>query len=152
MKNYNSPLAAKVDAVNSANAELNRIVPLLREVIKPFYGQKVYTAQGEMTAKLKKAIAQIAIGEGFSTYWPHEGCIVVKTSRVHAGIAHYAEAYSYIFTKSFDGLCAPVQREFSPYKTDYSEEKIKETKEKLEKAQKVVSDLESEISPFSRYY
>lgn len=145
-----SALAAKVAAFNRAHTEVNRLAPLYRAAVAPFFGKKVTTAQGDYTAAIRKVFP--VVGEGVQVHSPHKGCFVVKTCEHYGDHACvYAEPYFYAFTLDREGNAQPLAHEWEPLRTDYTEEKVIELRKVAETAREAARAAESALAPFGEY-
>ena len=148
MKNHSSALAAKVAAVNAANAEVNRLAPLYRALFAEYIGQKVTKADGSLLAKIQARLPASSL----QVFSPHVGCFVVKTYEQSNGIAYYAEPYFYAFTVNRQtGFAEALQWDFEPYRADYTPEAIQALRQKTAAAEKAFDDAKSELGTFGMY-
>lgn len=161
MKNtaHSSALAAKVAAYNRVGQVANEIAPALFAAIAPFYGQKVLKADGVLTQKVRDALNPFLPTRGaFPSFdvWLSSGrgyslTVTVKTCETFNGNAFYAEATIYLakitgtIAEQWDG--AP----FSPFRTDYNADTVRELRKAYEVARKAANEAESALFPFGEY-
>ena len=175
---FENALTAKVAARNRLNKILNEFHAEMIEAFRPFLGQKIIKAtDGAFVAKVKEIENNIAEkyrgpknADGFrSSFLPH----------IYVSISDYSFRYVIRVDNSYptffmDGRSSgsgTVSAEESCYigdlqggqiltklydanttrRTDFSAEKVIETRERLTKAKKVVSDIEGELSGFGEY-
>lgn len=158
MKKHTSPLAAKVAAVNSANAYANALFPLLSAALAPFMGQQVEKVAGGLLEKVKRALPVFTAPadspslqvyrypSGYSLTW------VVKTRELygpHSCVYHETSVFIANLrngvAEKWDG--AP----FEPLRTDYTEAEVCALREANTAAKKAASDAASALFPFGEF-
>lgn len=160
MKIYDNPLAAKVAARNEVNALANASFAPAIEALQPFVGQKVCKVDGSLLEKVKKALppaihandAEVhtwySTGHGYSLVLNVKTCTSARTNGNYQ-IAHYAETDLYLGHLQ-DGVLTGLY-DAPSYRTDYSEEFVREARLEAERAKKAASEAESKIHYFGLY-
>lgn len=160
MKIHNSALAAKVAAQNEANQTVNTYAPMVIEALRPFVGQKVLKANGELLEKVKSKIPEMpnygnnkdvncyaSSGRGYSI------TINAKTCHGHPRkdytAAHYAEAMTWCAELS-GGILTKLCN-FQPLKTSWTEEEVTNARHALEKAKDEMSKAQSALGEFGTF-
>jgi hypothetical protein len=149
-------LAAFVLATKAAHKYANELHPLLYEAVKPFVGSKVLTADGSLTAKLKKAlpemphsvalrVSRLSHNSGF----PHELAFVVKTCQLipESEGCLYDEECVYVGNLSngvLTDMCHPV----TDRKCDYRLEEIEAQQAEVKRLKKLYEEAKSNLYPF----
>ena len=143
-------LAAKVAATNRANKNAIALYAAFSAAAKPFIGQKIFKADGELTAKFKAALPALP----FYFYQSRSNYSLLYIAKESESIAGdcgciYAESYAYIASVTLGTL---VQLHDAPnLRTDYTVEEIAKLREEIEKAEEIVSKLKSKLNPFGMY-
>lgn len=165
MRIYDSELSAKVAARNEVNALANRSFPDAVEALRPFIGQKVCKVDGSLMEKIKKALPPTMSANGseahswYSTGHGYNLVLNVKTAACSKGkgwtqsnqyqTAHYAESTVYLAHLS-NGVLTGLY-DAPNFKTDYSEEFVRDARQEVERADKARRAAESKIHHFGLY-
>jgi hypothetical protein len=144
-------LSSRVKAVNAANANAIALYKAFSVVAEKFIGQKIFKADGDLTAKFKAALPNlpfffykynsgyslvfvtkecVSYGEGFS------GCVYEEASSYVAQIEHG------VLMKLYD---APNLR------TDFTAEEILSLRKQAEDAKELARQAESKLCGFGLY-
>lgn len=153
---HKSALDAKVAAVNNANRYVIEIYPKLREIFKPFVGQRVVKADGYLFAKIDKLLPKFPSGNGLHVYLRHSGYSIawaVKTyenyTKNGGDYAIYHEATVYVGDMR-DGVLLDLYGEPDLF-TSYSAAVVEARREAYRKAKAAASDALSALHPFGEY-
>lgn len=146
-------LAARVAAVNRANAEVNRLAPLYREAIKPFLGKVVIKADGLYTAKVKAVFPLATVDfPSYFVYSLYLGCFTVKTFESYGNYSCvYAEPAFYAFTVNREGIAEPLAHEFVPLRTDYTVAEIEAARVRVEELEELARQAKAACEPFGLF-
>lgn len=118
-------IKAKVEAVNKANAEANRLYPILLEICKRYQYHSDYS---------------VAFCVKTSVNIPDDhGCLY------HETMVYVAELDAN--TNTIKGLSL----NFVPYRTDYTVEEVKRLTEEKEQAEKAFDNAKSALRPFDTF-
>lgn len=160
-------LEAQVAARNLANAEANRLAPIVREACRPFIGKKIRKADGSRTKAFSEAINAalpewkadgyatpaiwVSTARGLRVYLEVKTC--VSTNSTGPGIAHYAEASLAIGTIENGILVSIVgtTETGEPLRTNYTAEGVKAARAAVDEAEQALRDAQSALAPFNRY-
>lgn len=143
-------LAARVKAVNRANAKAIQLYKQLAEFFAEYVGQKVVKADGDLLAKIK--LPKFENGNGLMIYrYPSHWCLkwVVKTCEIVDGIAYFHETA--VAVGILDGnilakLCDPIEA-----RTDYTVEEVQAIRRDFQSAEERLRELQSRLYPFGVY-
>lgn len=162
MKKHSNALAAKVAAVNLANAEANRLSPILTEFFRPYLGAKILKTDNTLLESIKKNLPEfptwqkterelesyLTAGAGYSLR------LNIRATQAYTNYRgdyaeQSAEASVYIceIQNQIMGKLYPAHER----RDNYSAEEIAELREQLEKAERVVSSLKSKLVEFGSY-
>ena len=145
----NLPLALQVQTRNEANAFANELGGIFTEFFKPYVGEKIIKADGNLIAKIVKTIP--ALGKpgirwrfDFSRY---SVGVTLDVMHTHNGITNYINA-SFLLLDITEGTLVKVY-EFEPLKADYSAEFVNEKLAELKRAEEVLRNIRRELGPFA---
>ncbi len=153
-----SHLAARVAAVNRANAEANRLFPILAAAIAPFLGKKVVTAQGDRTQAFRKALDPLCELSG--AQFPQAfvsvlgGYTVTLEVRTRESYGDHSCTYhdTAIYLGALrDGVLIERQNSFEPLRTDYSADEVARLRIAAEQARDTAREAESACNPFGLF-
>lgn len=156
---FDTPLEAKVSAVNLCHAYANELRPILVEACRPFVGQKVIKVDDTFTAAFKKVIDALDLpnktvhvhrsSSRYNLVWVVNVSQGARTSGDH-NISHRHEIALYIGT--MEGQTLKSVEELAPLqKTDFTVERIKELRAIHKRAKEAASAAESALWPFGEY-
>jgi len=160
MKKHTSPLAAKVAAVNSANAYANALFPLLSAALSPFMGQQVEKVAGGLLEKVKRALPILPpfpVGaplgwqvyrdpSGYALRWTVKACeLYGEHSCVYHEVSVFVANLRNGVAEKWNG--AP----FQPLRTDYTEAEIFALRAANAAAKKAASEAASALFPFGEF-
>lgn len=154
-------LEAKVEAVNKANAEANRLQPLFIEAFRPFVGKKILTHSG--LAQKPKAIV-----ESLLPPWKADG---YKTPDTFRNPSNYTLSFNVKICVSKGDTCAYHEATFYvgdlddynlksvfeepkdriALRTDHTVEEVRQLRKDLDEAEKAQRTAQSKLGPFGRY-
>ncbi len=136
-------LTARVEAVNAANRTAIELHPHFVEIFRPFVGQKILKADGNLLQKVqavlpnlihKKPINRVIRGpSSYSLNWTVTASVTGETS----GHSIYSDATFYVGELSngvLTKLCDPPE-----LRTDYTVERITELRENYKEAQRLAT-------------
>lgn len=161
MPEISDKLRRRVAAVNRANDLANRLQAAYIEAARPLVGKKITKIDGSLTESAKKHLAFAdTLGESVTVqretyqYW-----LTYKvTVRYDDGSAADRTGYKSLSSESATFNVGKVEdhiltalADLASRKTNYDPETIARLREQLDAAQKVVRDLESQLSPFGEY-
>lgn len=155
----NNLLAANIIAENRVNAYIRAVAPLMFEALKPFLGQKVILATGELSAKVKKAMEpfvgwkeaeKIQIYRYSSNY---SLLYVFKTSEPTENYGCTYRERSVYFGKIEGNNVMSEFFKFDPINfPQYKLEQILSIRAELEAAEKKVSEIKSKLPDFAQFF
>lgn len=168
MKDYDQVLRAKVEARNKCHAELNRLVPILTEALRPFVGTKILLKGCTQTnAKVHARIRNLFISE-HNKFPDHQHYLSV--SRYNVGVVSkicqpigddvgcvYAEAYQTVGEVNGNqnvqepGVLTKLYEGYEPRRTDYTFEAVKILRDCIREQREKLHALEAEIIHFGEY-
>lgn len=143
-------LAAKVKATNRANANANALYAAFAAAAKPFIGQKIFKADGELTTKFKAALPALPF-YFYQSRSNYSLSYVTKESESIEGQSSciYAESYAYIASVRLSAL---VQLHDAPnLRTDFTVEEIAKARKDVEDAETALDVLKGKLSGFGMY-
>lgn len=155
----NNLLAANIAAENRVNAYIRAVAPLMFEALKPFLGQKVILATGELSAKVKKAMEPFVGWKPtenmqiyrFSSYYSL--VYVFKTSELTGNYGCTYREHSVYFGKIEGNNVMSEFYEFDPVNfPEYKLEEILNIRVELEAAEKKVAAIKSKLPEFAQKY
>lgn len=163
MTTHKTILAARIAATNSANAEANRLKPLLLVALAPFVGQKVAINGGGLVAKAKAAVEAVLppyshaihtykLVSQYSVAYIVKSCANYDDGRGHF-CAVYHEAAVYVGELSghtLEKLCH-ITEAIPPLKCDYTEAEIIARREAYKAAKKVADAAQSALGHFGEF-
>jgi hypothetical protein len=152
MAKLNSPLEAKVKAVNAANEYVPQLYDLLVEIFKPFVGQRISKADGCLFKKIndllpsppnKRGLRVYRMSSSYSLVW------AIQTCETYPSIAMYHETSVYIGNMR-DGvllsLCGPPEP-----RPAYRVEDIVAARDRYKEAKRVADEALALLGPFGEY-
>ena len=156
---YAKRLAAKVQAHNELDAMVNEWFPKIRSALEPWVGQKVSLITGGKPYKLQKLIDSLNLPNDFQKQ------ILVSFDRYSAKVTFkncvsipddsYQSAETVVYLGDMqmqNGLVlGDLRYTFTPYKTDYTVEKVILARQQVEDAKKALSDALSALHPFGEH-
>lgn len=146
-------LEVRVEGVNLANAEANRLRPLLVEAMRPFVGQKVIRQAGGLMDKVSKIVEPLLKTDdrrlhiyrsSSSLMWYVKTCVNIN------GIAYYHESPVYVGDLR-GGILEKVIDDYEPMRTDFSAAEITEAREAYKLAKEAADKAQSKLFPFGEY-
>ncbi len=149
-----SALAAKVAAVNAANAYANELRPALVAALVPFIGSKVLKVTGELLEKVKAALPDFSHTVSFSIYRHRSNYSLawtVKTCELygeHSCIYHETTVY---VCDLDNGVAKPLTGTVSTFRTDYTEREVFDLRAACSAAKQAARTAESALFPFGEY-
>jgi hypothetical protein len=144
-------LAARVKAVNTANAKAGEVYDQLAAIFAPYVGCKIEKADGGLLAKVAKALPEF-VGNGLHVYkYASNFSLVwmVKTCEVCDGTACYHEAGVYV-GEMRDGVLLKLCNR-PELRSDYTVEEVVANREAYEAAKKIADDVQGKLHPFGEY-
>lgn len=150
----NNKLAAKVRAVNKANAECMKLYDLMEPFFAPLINSKILKADSQFLAKYAKIMPPLPNPPGIHIYrhmsnyslvWGVSACEQVE----EASHCLYHEVMCYVGELKGDvleKLCPRVT-----YRTDYTVEEIASLREVYKSAQELADRAKSNLFPFGEY-
>jgi len=161
-KFHSNALAAKVAAVNSANAEAQRLFPILSAIFAPLVGCKVEKVDGSLLASVAKLLPDplstfhvYRQSSRYSMAWIVKGSENYQTGHdigTQYGTAAYHEAVIYIGDldgQTLKSLYGPEN--ITKLRTDYTAEQVAELRKVCSAAKQAARDAESALSHFGEY-
>lgn len=143
-------LALHVKAVNRANAEANRIAPILRAIFTPLVGEKIEKADGSLTLKVKKLVPEfpnlhnLRVTRSSSTY-SMSWCVYASEND---GVGHASHAVT-VYVGNLNGsVLESLQSEWVPLRTDYTVDEIQGSYEVAKKLKKEFEVAAGACFPF----
>lgn len=150
-------LAARVAAVNNANAEANRLKPVLMEAVKPMLGQKATLNGGDLSAKFKAAIEPLLppysnalhvykYNSNYSLVYVVKTCESINGNgcTYHESSVYVCELEGHNASKLYDG-------DKSVLKTDWTEADIQQRRETYKVAKKIADAAQAALHPFGEF-
>ena len=158
MKKHTHALAAKVAAVNAANAHANYLAPLLTAALAPFMGQQVDKVGGGLLEKVKRALPILSVSvdsPALQVYRDPSNYslrFTVKTCELygeHSCVYHEAHL---TLARLRNGV-AEQWSDTPPalLRTDYTEAEVLTLRKALDDARKAFSDAECALCPFGSF-
>lgn len=152
-------LECNIRAVNRANAEANRLHPILAEALKPFVGQKIKKVDGELTQKVKAAIPELPYGRELrATLSTTDHSIYCYVTAVEFGENDrsdvrraYSKSCSFYIGEVRDQVLVNLYDVSTDRPTDYSAKKVTELRKVAERKQQEARDAVSALAPFGEY-
>lgn len=163
--NHANALAAKVAAVNRANAEARRLYPLLVAAFAPYYGQKVIKVNGDVLASVEKTLPPLpGWGDTANRLCVYRNRVssyalsyVVKVSENYAG-PHGDQCVYHevtIYPCDLDGPNAKAPSGGGEWvltaRTDWTAEEVSALRVTAAKAREAARNAESALQPFGEY-
>lgn len=150
----NEKLAAKIKAVNLANATANRIKPHLTEIFKEFVGRRITKKDHSLLANVKEHLPASINDPNIWIDMPtaeHFLCWAVRASVGYSDIyVSYHELNVYI--GSIENHVLVSLSDQTPFRTDYTLEEIIAKRQALADAKKALSQAQSALYPFDEYW
>ena len=158
MKKHTSALAAKVAAVNAANAHANYLAPLLAAALAPFMGQQIDKVEGGLLQKVKRALPVLVLDANSPALQVYRDPsnyslrFTVKTCELygeHSCVYHEAS----VFVANLRGGVAEQWGDTSPalLRTDHTEAEVFALRQALDDARKAFSAAECALYPFGSF-
>lgn len=151
---YRTALEAKVVAVNRANEQAAVIHSTLADIVRPFVGQKIETATGDLTAKLRKLLPELPNSPSLRVYRyhsPYSLAWVVKTCVQYSkNFCIYHETTLYIGDLEA-GVLKVVHELGPPLRTDYTVGEVLSSRAKYEAAKRAADAARDALYPFGEY-
>ena len=153
----NKELVAKITAKNRVNTYIKSVAPSIFTALKQFEGKKVILANGELSAKVKEALAP------FLGWKPQEKMQIWKSSSGYSFSfnfktnEHHSE-FSVVYQESFvyfadldNGILTKFYT-FNPnnYRSDYNLDEILAIQKELSEAEAKVSSIRAKLPAFSQ--
>jgi hypothetical protein len=147
-------LAARVRAINKANAYAIELYGQLAAVFAPLVGKEIQKNGGDLLAKVAKLMPVLPNRHdlmvyyhrsNFSLGWTVKTCEMIEgthTCTYHETTVYIGELDGHTLTK----LCDPFTA-----RTDYSEAEVRANRKAYEDAKKIADDLHSKLYPFGEY-
>ncbi len=151
---HSHALAAKVAAVNAANAYANELRPLLVAALAPFMGCKVEKVDGGLLNKVVAALPFMPSTVSLSVYRHRSNYSLawtVKTCELygeHSCIYHETTVY---VCDMENGVAKPLTGTVGTLRTDYTEAEIFELRKLASAAREAARNAESALFPFGEY-
>jgi hypothetical protein len=145
-------LAARVKAVNAANAKALEVYDTLAIRFAPYVGSKIEKADGGLVAKVVKGLPEFPYSNNLHVYkYASNYSLVwmVKVCEQCDGNAYYHEAGVYI-GEMRDGVLLKLCNR-PELRTDYTVSEIVANREAYEAAQKIADDAKGKLHPFGEY-
>lgn len=150
----NEALAAKVRAVNTANAYANMLFVKLKKFFTPYVGKEILLNDGGLRASIKKDFELLPNTVGISVYKQSSNyslAYTVKTCEMikggHSCIYHETTVYiGKVDGKVLESLEASFEA-----KCDYTAADVEAKRAALREAQAAVSAASSALYPFGEY-
>ena len=162
MKIHSSALAAKVAAVNAANAEAIRLHPILSAVFAPLIGSKIEKVDGPLLESVKKlmpalpntvALSVFRSPSRYSLVWTVKACESYDGGTRFTNGCIYHETSCYI--GELDGAIlkalVPFENTLKGVRTDWTENEVAALRAKAEATKKAASEALSALHPFGEY-
>jgi hypothetical protein len=156
-------LAAKVAAVNRANAEANRLQPLFVEAFRPFLGSKVLKIDG-LVKKAEPILERLApfVPDGYATPSVHRNrslyslsfdVKVCESSPGRSADYQIANNHETSFTVGELNGCdlLKLSTDYVPQRTDYTVAEIIAKRERVAELEGQFNAAKSALYPFERY-
>lgn len=150
MNYQTAKLAAKVAATNRANKNALALYAAFAAAAKPFIGQKIFKADGELTAKFKAALPSFPFH--FYRYTSNYSLVYIAKESENIEGGHgciYAEASAYIGDMT-NGVLVKLL-DAPNLRTDFTVEEISKARKDVESAKRIVSNLEGKLCGFGLY-
>lgn len=153
----NKELQAAIIAKNRVNTYIKTVAPSIFAALKQFEGKKVILVNGDLSAKVKEALAP------FLGWKPEEKMQIWKNNSGYSlsftfkTNEHYSE-FSVVYQESsvyFADLNNGILTKFytfdpNNYRSDYYLEEILLSQKELEEAEAKVSEIQSRLPAFAR--
>jgi hypothetical protein len=147
----NTELEARVRGVNAANQYANDLHSRLVAVFRPFVGQKILTAPGDLLARIKRLVDALDLP---STPRLHvyrdrsDYCLryVVKSCESDGKCGHYYEASVSVGELDHGRLTSLIDA--PQYRTDYVAAEVVAARETYKEAKRVADEARSALYPF----
>jgi hypothetical protein len=145
-------LKAKVNAVNRAHAYAHRLYATLAPIFQPLIGEKIFKADGTLTAKCLKLMPELPHGidlhvykhvSDYSLAWTVKTCEMIEGE----SCCLYYEITVYVGEMN-KGVLTKLSTPFSG-RVDYTPAEIQDKRNKVELAEKALSDARSALWPFA---
>lgn len=146
-----SRLAAKVKAVNAANAYAVTLYDALTDIFRPLVGQVILKNGGDLLAKVAKLLPEFPHGNSLMVYKlssAYSLAWVVKTSENVDGdcTCLYHETTVYVGNVSghtLTELCKPLS-----LRSDYTVDEIRAARQRHNEAKRIADEARSALYPF----
>jgi hypothetical protein len=144
-------LTAKVKATNAANKNAMALYAAFTPIAQAFIGQKIFKANGELTAKFKAALPSSLFSFHFYRMQSDYSLVYIakESAQVDSSSCLYAEAACYVGSVTTGTL---IQLHDAPnLRTDWSVEEVAKLREECEAAKELARKKESALSTFGMY-
>lgn len=153
--NKRNALAAKVKAVNKANAEAAKLLPKLVEIFRPLVGQQVLKAAGGLLLKVEKVLPEFPDTHGLMVYrhssnynlaWTVKTCENIEGT--HGCLYHEVT----IYVGNLNGcVLTDLNTTQMELRTDYTVEEIEAARKKYEEVRRIADEARSALYPFGEH-
>ena len=159
MKIHTSVLAAKVAAVNAANAEAIRLFPVLSAVFAPLVGCKIEKVDGTLLQSVKKLVPELPNtgplsvfrhSSDYSLAYTVKTCESSPSNHTDCQIANYHEVNVYL-GEMRGGILLKLRLAPEGLRTDWTESEVIEARKIAEAAKQAARDAEGKIYPFGLF-
>jgi hypothetical protein len=155
-------LVAAITSQNEVNRLVNVWTPVLRDVMRPFVGKKIFNADGSKTKKVTEALNGILpdVTPGFRYSLYSGGALgyhfYVSTFYAYPGETHGSSiqksAFLYIGEIEFNSnVLKEISSLESNLKTDWTAEEILNLRNELSAAKDAVNKIQSKLHLFGEY-
>lgn len=145
-------LKAKVTAVNRAHSYAHQLYAMLTPIFEPLVGEKVFKADGTLTAKCQKLMPELPHGIALHVYkhvsdyslaWTVKTCESIEGSSA----CLYYEVTVYV-GEMRNGVLMKLSTPFKG-RVDYTPKEIEGKREDLRQAEEALSNARSALWPFA---
>lgn len=151
-------LAAKVAAVNQANAAANSLYPQLRAVFEPLVGQTVIKVDGSLTQKVKNLLPALPNTTALNVYyspnssslvWHVKACVNIRPSQVQWLNCHTCVYYEISICVGFvRGQILTNLVDWKDHRTNYTVEEVAQNIKAIDEAKNALNEARSRLCPF----
>ena len=144
-------LGVRVRGVNRANSLASQWQERLIDVFRPFVGTKIFKADGELLAKIKKLVGELGMPNDVHTQFYHsksnyELRYVVKTCESEQGVAYYHETTIPIGELDRGALISLSVA--TKYRTDYTADEVVAKRQFYRDAKRAADEIRNSLYPF----
>jgi len=153
----NNKLKARVKARNKANEYSNKLYPILAAIFASLVGQKILTAPGDLTAKVKKLMPELPNTTGLSVFrdrssyrygsWYSLSWTVKVCEMVEGGCTCVYEEVTVYIGKLEGQVLSEIEKPCNG-RTDYTVKEVEQWREEYKRAAREADKARCALFPF----